>query len=120
MGRPDGTHALVQTWPSRFNEGLRQKFGQEALDEIRIHYCHSETNNEKPTYVGTAEALIDFLFEHPEVQQEMDILRLGATLDGPNPYGFICRYVDGHGRAGTKGFSMDPTCSYVLYTKKGW
>jgi len=146
--RPDGTHALVQTWPTQYNEIFKQKFNpqhhnpeptkfdedavaefkqclgemfsQADVDEIGIQYCHSETDNEKPAYVGSAEALIGFLKEHPDVREQMDILEMGRTLDGPNAWGFVCRYVDGKGRSGTKGFSMDPACKYVLYTKMGW
>jgi len=146
--RPDGSHALVQTWPTQYNNIFKQKFNpqqqnpdptkfdeaavsefqqclvemfsQQDVDEIGIKYCHSETINDKAAYVGSAEALISFLTEHPEVRNEMDILQMGATLDGPDAHGFICRYVDGKGRTGTKGFSMNPACNYVLYTKKGW
>lgn len=146
--REDGSNALVQTWPTQYNDSFRAKFnphidnydsdkfdvtaaeefkrcmadmfGAPAVEELGIKYCHSQTDNDKPAYVGSAEALIKLLTDNPEIQQDLSIVTMGATIDGPDRYGFTSRYVDGRGRSGLKGVSMDPACRYVLYTKKGW
>jgi len=146
--RGDGSNALVQTWPTQFNDSFKAKFnpqthnydlkrfdataaeefmkcmtgmfGAPAVQELGIRYCHSMTENEMPAYVGSAEALIKLLTDNPEIQRELSIVRMGATIDGPHKCGFICRYVDGRGQSGLKSFSMNHACQYVLYTKQGW
>merc|ERR1712232_356670 len=99
--------------------GVLQMFGTAAESEP-ILYCHKKTENTKPAYVGTNEAIMKFLEESPDAKEAMNIAEIGQDNVGQNPHAFIAGVVDGKGNVSKKAFTMAPMIKYVLYTKQGW
>jgi len=139
--RTDGSFAVVQTWPTNYNEKFIAdfnptttnpdpvKFKPQAVDEFKqatvnlfgheatrheILYCHKVTENTKPVYFGTSELLLKLLHEEADIRKSLDITEM--TSDG----GFVARSVDGKGKEGSKSFKFSPGKQYALYTKQGW
>ena len=129
--REDSTHALVQTWPTKYNakfveefnprnenfdtsmfnpqateeftRAMTNMFGEAAVQEIGFKYCHRANKNETPVYVGSSEALMEFLEHSPDVVEELGILRLGMDSDGREaPLTCVSQYIDGKGKTKKK------------------
>lgn len=139
--RPDGTFAVVQTWPFDYNHKFTADFvysetnpdvkifSEEAADIFRqtmvdlfgdidtaspkILYCHRASRNESPVYVAPRDELLAFLQANPTIKDELVIKEL-------RPDGFLCETTDGKGVKGEKDFTMAPEDEYALYMKKGW
>lgn len=139
--RDDGTYALVQTWTTDVNDSFRKTFDvstsnsdptrflPQAVTEFKkvivelfgaaaaqhpILCCTKTTQNDRPTYVGTARQLQLLLCVSQDVLKEKDIVEL-------TPHGFVTRCVDGNGKASTQDFAFPNDDEvYVLYTKVGW
>merc|ERR1719183_2933342 len=139
--RDDESYAVMQTWPTNYNDKFREEFAcstknpnpqvfiPQAADEFKktvvelfgqkadaqdILYCHKKSWNPKKVYAGTAGELQQLLRENDQVVRELDIIEL--TEDG-----FVCRTIDGKKVEGKKDFRFgDRDTKYALYTKIGW
>jgi len=139
--RENGSYALVQTWPTNYNDKFRADFSPkttnpspsqfipQAVEEFKetvvqlfgagakshdILYCHKKTINSKLVYIGTVVALRSFLKANPSVVQELDITELTET-------GFVCQAVNQRNEKRPLKFSFassDTMCA--LYTMQGW
>merc|ERR1712194_218862 len=139
--RTDGTHAVVQTWPVKYNEKFHEGFGvvfenpdvnkfkPKAVSEFKevmiklfgataqnqaVIYAHKETKNELPVYIGSSKKLADLLSASEQLRKELNIAKL---LDD----GFVSNWVDGKQKTGEKEFHWPKEeVDYALYTKQGW
>lgn len=151
--RADGSTALVQTWPTKFNDkfksdfktfeknpnpkdfnpkaveefqtAIKAMFGESFDDEEGIFkFCHKQTKNDNPVYVGKAEDIMKKLVgegnEELRKKFEIDSTGLDPDADKSDPLGFTATYTDGKGNTGVKCLSMAPDTMYTLYIKKGW
>jgi len=147
--RNDGTFAVVQTWPTKYNAQFQNdfnpqsenpdesKFSPQAAEEFKkamssmfdaesvrnmgIKYCHKATENNLPVFVGLGEDLMTHLKENREDMESLKILELNKDKDGNDKQlTFTCEYVDGKSNIGVKTLSMQPNTKYCLYTKMGW
>jgi len=141
--REDGTHALVQTWPTSFNDKFRktfdiaegrnpdpEKFQPQAVSEFQaamvqlfgpaaadcpILFCHKKTENRSPAVVGTSENVLAHIKKHPELMQELTILSIDTEGTG-----FVADGTEGDGKKFEKHFSLTPGEQCVVYQKVGW
>lgn len=137
--REDNSYALVQTWTTNFNDNFKSsfniadhnpdesKFSPIAVKEFeqmcvnlfgetargRTKFCHKQTTNNNPVFVGTRDQLLSLLMANPQVFKDMNIL---SIFDG----GFVSGTVDGKGNTGNKSFNMAGGEEYALYIKQGW
>jgi len=137
--REDRSYALVQSWTTNFNDNFKSsfniaehnpdesKFSPNAVIEFeqmcvnlfgeaargRTKFCHKQTTNNNPVFVGTRHQLLSLLMANPHVCKDMNIL---SIFDG----GFEAGTVDGKGNIGSKSFNMAYDGEYALYTKQGW
>lgn len=138
--RADGSLALVQTWSTsvndkfkeqfetsltnpdtsifspqavdEFKETLKRLFGEGALKQESVMFCHRASTNTEPVFVGQRDTLLNHLRANPEVQKHFNII---DVLDD----GFVSGTIDGKGVTGQKEFHMDPS-EYAVYIKAGW
>ena len=138
--RADGTLALVQTWSTSVNEKFKEQFevsltnpdtsifstqaveefkrtltslfGEGALKQEPVMFCHRASVNTKPVLVGDRATLLAHLASHPEALAELNIARL--TDDG-----FVAATVSGKGEKGEKPFALGAGV-YAIYVKMGW
>lgn len=141
-----GTLALVQTWSTsvndkfkaefetsttnpdtsifspqavdEFKETLTRLFGEAALKQESVMFCHRASTNTLPVFVGPRKLLLDHLRANPEIQTRFNILKLLEETKDTKP-GFVSGTVDGQGVTGEKEFHMESGV-YALYIKKGW
>ena len=132
-------YALVQTWTTNFNDNFKSsfniaehnpdesKFSPNAVKEFeqmcvnlfgeeargRTKFCHKQTTNNNPVFVGTRHQLLSLLMANPHICKDMNIL---SIFDG----GFEAGTVDGKGNTGSKSFNMACDGEYALYIKQGW
>lgn len=139
--RTDGSLCLVHTWPTSYNDAFKSSFKISACnpnvdkfipqavtefeecmvrlfgDEARrvpVVFCQKATLNASPAYVGKAEKLIELLTRHPEIMQELSILKVSGHLS------FVAAGKDGDGTQFEVDFSMTEGQVYVMYQKCGW
>ncbi len=146
--RDDGTFAIVQTWPTKvnkkftddfkinsnnpspgkfkpkaaeeFEQCMRKVFGDAAVDELGIKYCHKKTENKNKAYKGKSEDIYAMLCKNEKIVKEMDIAEVGGASTLPGSLSFVANWVNGKGEKGTKPFTMGSDTMYVLYIKQGW
>merc|ERR1712194_171177 len=101
--RSNGTHAVVQTWPMKYNEKFHEgftvsfenpdptKFEPQAVSEFKevmikmfgvaaqkqsVIFAHKMTENESPVYIGTSKQLATLLDNQASIRAELNIARL--------------------------------------------
>eukprot|EP00929_Paragymnodinium_shiwhaense_P106956 TRINITY_DN7287_c0_g1_i1.p1 TRINITY_DN7287_c0_g1~~TRINITY_DN7287_c0_g1_i1.p1 ORF type:complete len:2305 (-),score=471.63 TRINITY_DN7287_c0_g1_i1:133-7047(-) len=145
--RDDGSYAVVQCWPTKFNQkfletfqlatyssdpmfepqaveefkrAIQSQFGEDAVEKQRILYCKKATSNRMLTYIGKSENLISYLASNDDLQQAL--LVKDVSVENCS---FVSLYTNKKdAEAGLplkeKSFAMHPGTEYALYIKKGW
>lgn len=141
--REDGTHALMQTWPTSLNDKFRKtfeisegtnpdpdKFEPQAVSEYQtamqklfgsgadscpILYCHKKTENKSPAVVGSSEDVLAHLKTNPELMSQLTI----KSIDSEG-LGFVSDGTEGDGKKFEKHFTLTPGEQTVVYQKVGW
>jgi len=136
-----GSHALVQTWPTKINDKFKndfemkdtnadtkkyesaavndfkacieEMFGKDATKKVPIKFCHKATDNTFPCYLGTTEDLLSYLKDNTQAMSAVGIKNMTEN-------GFVATGEDGKGNKIEKQFSMEPKIKYVIYKKVGW
>jgi len=134
-------HTLVQTWPTKLNVEFKNSFkvqdtnpnpdkfsaaavadfktcvqalfGEDATKTMPIKYCHKQTNNNNPCYLGMTEELLMYLSNNKKAMEEVGIKEVTKE-------GFVATGTDGKGNNIEKPFTMEPKKEYVVYKKAGW
>merc|ERR1711874_785402 len=88
-------------------------FGTGATNKTRIEYCHKQTENTFPCYVGVTELLIEYLKKNKGEMMAIGIKEMHKD-------GFLANGEDGKGNKIEKPFKMEPNTKYVVYKKVGW
>jgi hypothetical protein len=138
---PGNKYALVQTWPTKFNDKFKQDFelsdtnpnpknfegsavndfkacmqelfGKDFEKKVPIKYAHRTQKNESPIYLGMTEDLQTFFKANPDEMKSLSIKEM-------TPDGFMSSGEDGKGTKVEKPFTMLPKTEYVVYKKQGW